>query len=88
MQWNQYFVLADLCASTNIGVPPCLIKLWISNYVYVTQWDVIFHPCQNFNGDLVKSNIKPWNIAGSSELYRLVKENLVSVFIAGHRRNQ
>ena len=34
------------------------IRRWISNYIHVKQWDVITHPCPNFNGGLIKPLLK------------------------------
>ena len=28
------------------------VASWISNYIYTFMWDVITHPCPNFNGSL------------------------------------
>ena len=34
------------------------IKAWISNYIPSFVWDVITHPCPNFNGSLAKLPLK------------------------------
>ena len=31
---------------------------WMNNYIHVKQWDVITHPCPNFNSGLVKPLLK------------------------------
>ena len=41
-----------------IGKNSIGIRAWISNYILVTQWDAIIHPCPNFNCGLVKSSQK------------------------------
>ena len=34
------------------------IRAWISNYIHIKQWDVIIHPCPNFDNDLTKPPLK------------------------------
>ena len=50
----------------------CIFSSWISNHIHIKLWDVITHPCPNFNGSLFKpplelghgwiitSHRKPW----------------------------
>ena len=32
--------------------------IWTSHYSHIRQWDVITHPCHNFNGGLTKPPLK------------------------------
>ena len=41
--------------STNIGETIIAINAWISNNIYIKQWDVFTHPYPNFNGSFVNS---------------------------------
>ena len=34
------------------------LSVLLSNYIRVKQWDIITHPCPNFNGGLVKPPLK------------------------------
>ena len=33
---------------------------WISNYIHIWIWDVITHPCPNFNGSLTAIEVRVW----------------------------
>ena len=34
------------------------ISAWIGSYIYSFIWDVVTHPCRNFNGGLPKPPLK------------------------------
>ena len=47
-----------VCAAYVQG-PFCIeFRTWISNHIYLKQWDIITYPCPNFNGCLVMPPLK------------------------------
>ena len=41
-----------------ISLISIMISAWIRNYIHVKEWDVVIHPCPNYNGSLNKLLLK------------------------------
>ena len=50
---SLWHLLLTGISSNNIG-----IMTWVNNYIHVNHWDVITHPCRNFNGGWIKPPLK------------------------------
>ena len=61
-KWRNYHRSTKPLVGTsllkNISKIKAVMRAWMNDNIHIKQWDVITHPCPNFNGDLIKPSLK------------------------------